>query len=87
MGCLENGVGEVSALALSLLWKAVPVILAAIGWLGARLYYMRAGAAKERAKQAAAEAKARETADDIQNDIGAMTPEQRREALRKWAKS
>lgn len=45
-----------------------------------------AGAKRERAKHDAADAKARDVADDVQNDVGAMTPEQRREALRKWAR-
>ena len=33
-----------------------------------------------------AEPLADDVADLVENDIGAMTPEQRREALRKWAK-
>jgi hypothetical protein len=75
-----------TALALSLLWKAGPIILAVIGWLGARLYYMRAGAAKERAKREAADRLVNDISDQVDNDIGALTPEQRREALRKRAR-
>jgi hypothetical protein len=75
-----------TALALSLLWKAGPIILAVIGWLGARLYYMRAGAAKERAKREAADRMVEDIADQISDDVGAMTPPQRREALRKRAR-
>ena len=67
-----------------------PTILAIlagiIGALGWGFKQRLAGAAKERAKQAASEAKARDVADLVENDIGAMTPEQRREALRKWAR-
>jgi hypothetical protein len=80
------GLGNVTALALSLLWKAGPIILAVIGWLGARLYYMRAGAAKERAKREAADRLVNDIADDVQSDIGAMSPEQIDAELRKRAK-
>jgi hypothetical protein len=59
-------------------------IAAALGWGWKQ---RRAGAASVRAQQAAAEQKARDIADDIQNDIGALTPEQKRERLRTWAKS
>ena len=76
-----------TTLLLTLLGKFWPYLVLIAGGIGWGIKQRSAGAAKERAKQAAAEAKARETADDIQNDIGAMTPEQRREALRKWAKS
>ncbi len=71
---------------LGLLSQFWPYILLALGGLAWGVKQRSAGAAKERAKQAAADAKARDVADDVQNDIGAMTPEQRREALRKWAK-
>jgi hypothetical protein len=59
-------------------------IVGAIGW-GFR--QRLAGAAKERAKQAQAEAKARDVADQVDNDVGALTPAQAREALSKWSKS
>ena len=58
--------------------------IAALGWgFNQRLV----GARKERAKQAASEAKARDVADDVDNDVGALTPAQRRERLGKWSKS
>jgi hypothetical protein len=75
-----------TALALSLLWKAGPIILAVIGWLGARLYYMRAGAAKERAKREAADRMVEDISDQIQNDVRAMSPEQVDAELRKRAR-
>jgi len=75
-----------TAFLLSLLLKAWPFILAAGGALLWGWKQRSAGAAKERAKQSAADAKARDVADEVQNDVGAMTPEQQREALRKWAK-
>jgi hypothetical protein len=74
------------ALFLSLLWKIGPFILAAIGWLGARIYYMRAGAAKERAKREAADRMVEDIADQVQSDVGSMSPEQIDAELRKRAK-
>jgi len=44
------------------------------------------GADGEKARQTAKEAKARDIADAVDNDVGAMTPEQRKEALRKWSR-
>jgi hypothetical protein len=76
-----------TAIVIGLLTQFWPYIVAAIAALAWGWKQRSAGAAKERARQAAADAKARDVADDVQNDVGAMTPEQRREALRKWAKS
>jgi hypothetical protein len=42
------------------------------------------GAAAERQKQASREAKARTVADEVDNDVGAMPPQDAREALKKW---
>lgn len=42
------------------------------------------GAAKERQKQAAAETKARDISDEVENDIGTLTAEQRRKELSTW---
>ena len=75
-----------TALFLSLLWKALPFILGAVGFFGYGKYKERVGAKKVRAEQAAAEQRARDVAEQVDNDIGAMTPIQRREALRKWTK-
>lgn len=44
----------------------------------------RSGAAKERVKQAEAERKAIDIADEVQNDVGAMPPDKRREDLKRW---
>jgi hypothetical protein len=75
-----------TAFALSLLWKAWPIALAFIGWLGARIYYMRAGAAKERAKREAADRMVEDIADQVQSDVGSMSPEQIDAELRKRAR-
>lgn len=61
---------------------AVGAFLAAI--IGAYLKGNAAGASKQKAKQQDAEIKARHTADEVDNDVGAMPPDARREALRKW---
>lgn len=76
---------DVTALVLKLVGAFWPLIAGAFGLLAFMVTQRRAGAKAERAKQAAAEKKARDVADDVENDVGAMTPEQRREALRKWS--
>lgn len=42
------------------------------------------GAAKERQKQAAAETKARDIADEVDNDLGTLTADQKRKELSTW---
>lgn len=56
-------------------------IVAALG-----MYFkgLSAGKASERAKQAAAEAKARDIRDEVQNDIGTIPAEQARKELGTW---
>ena len=44
------------------------------------------GAAREREKRAAEELRAREVADEIDEDIGALPPELARKELREWSK-
>lgn len=58
-------------------------IAAALGWGWKQ---RKAGAAKERAKREAADRMVEDIADQVEADIGAMTPPQRREALRKMAR-
>lgn len=66
-----------------------PTILAIlagiIGFFGYGKYRERVGAKKEQAKQAAAEAKARDIADQIDNDLSLLTPEQKRKELGEWS--
>lgn len=59
-------------------------IAAAIGW---GVKKQRDGAAKERARQAEAERKARTIADEVENDIGAMPPAEARKELSRWSRS
>lgn len=44
------------------------------------------GAKIERASTLAKEAKARDIADEVENDVGVMTPEQVKAELEKWSK-
>lgn len=44
------------------------------------------GAAKERAKQAEAEQKARTIADEVENDVGSLPGSAAREELREWSR-
>ena len=73
-----------TALAISLLWKAWPFILAVGGALLWGLRQRSAGAAKERAKQAAADAKARTIADEIDDAVAGHDPSENRKELKTW---
>ena len=75
-----------TALGLWFLGKAWPLILAVGGGLLWGWKQRKAGAAKERAKREAADRMVEDIADEVEADIGAMTPLQRREALRKMAR-
>jgi hypothetical protein len=75
-----------TAFLLPLILKFWPIIAGALGVLGWGIAQRRSGARNERARQAASEAKAQDIADDVQNDVGALTPGQAREALRKWSR-
>jgi hypothetical protein len=74
------------ALLISLLWKVGPFIAAAIGFFGYGKYKEHVGAKKVRDELAAADRRVRDEADDIQNDVRAMSPEQVDAELRKRAK-
>jgi hypothetical protein len=75
-----------TAILLPLLLKFWPIIAGALGVLGWGIAQRRSGAKAERARTAASEAKARDISDEVQNDVGALTPEQAREALKKWSR-
>lgn len=75
-----------SAILLALLGQVWPYLIGGAGLLFAAWKLRRSGAQAERAKQAKAEQKARELADQVENDIGALTPEQRRERLGQWSR-
>lgn len=54
--------------------------------LGAFFKGRVSGAARERDKQAAERIEAITKASEVENDIGAMPPDQAREDLKKWAR-
>ncbi|MER9328201.1 ABC transporter permease [Mesorhizobium sp. M0488] len=58
-------------------------IIAGLGW-GVR--QRLAGERTERARQAALEAAARDVADEIQNDVGALPAAAARKELKSWAR-
>lgn len=60
----------------------VGAILAALGF---GLHQRRAGAKSERAKQERREQRARDISDEVENDIGTIPPDKRREELGKWS--
>lgn len=67
-----------------------PMVLALLGGIAAALgfgiHQRRTGAKAERQKQAEAEAKARDIRDEVQSDIGAMSPDHVRAELAKRAR-
>ena len=77
-------------IALLLGFLSSPTVLAVlaviVGLVGAFFGGNVRGSRRERDKQAAERLRAREVADEVDNDIGALSPEQQRERLRKWAK-
>jgi hypothetical protein len=75
-----------TALLLAGLLKFWPIIAGAFGVLGWGIAQRRSGAKAERVKNALREAKARDVADEVDNDIGTLTPTQARERLRKWSR-
>lgn len=76
-----------SALVLSLIEHLWPYLLAA-GGAGLMLWRAYASGKKaEKAKQAEAELEARDIADRIDNDVGAIPPADARKELGKWSKS
>lgn len=75
-----------TALLLSILSEFWPIILAVLGALGWGYSQRRAGASAQKAKQAQQDAKARDIADAVDNDIGAMPPDEARKELGEWAR-
>lgn len=84
----QMGLVQVSALLLSLITN--PTVIAIVGGILAALGFgfqqRRAGAAKERAKQAKREERARDINDEIEDAISGRSAEDNRRRLRKWGK-
>lgn len=53
---------------------------------GAYFYGRAAGGSAERARQAAANAKARDSAREVEDDVASRSADENRERLAKWAK-
>jgi hypothetical protein len=75
-----------TTLLLGLFLKAWPFILGAFGLLGWGIAQRRSGAKAERAKQAAAEQKARTIADEIDDAVAGRTADENRKRLAKWSR-
>lgn len=75
-----------TALVLSLIEQLWPYLLAALGAAAALWRVYAAGRKAERAKQAEAEMRARDIADQIDNDVGAIPPAEARKELGRWSR-
>jgi len=75
-----------SAILIELALKFWPYVAAVGAALLLVLQQRRAGAKAERAKQAEREAKARDIADQVDNDVGALPPADARKELGKWSR-
>jgi hypothetical protein len=73
-----------TALLLGAIGKLWPYIVGAIGLVVAAMKLRQSGANAERARQTAAEAKARDIADQVDNDVGAVPPAEARAELKRW---
>lgn len=76
-----------SALLVGLLGQLWPYLIAGVAGLGVLWTAYAKGKASEKAKQAAAEIKARDISDQVQNDVGALPPDAARKELGEWSKS
>lgn len=75
-----------SAILIELALKFWPYVAAVGAALLLVLQQRRAGAKAERAKQAERDAKARDIADQVDNDVGALPPEVVKKELGKWSR-
>lgn len=64
-------------------WMPIAAVLGALGWGWSQ---RRKGAAKERAKQAEAEVKARDIADEIDDAVAGRSADENRKELGKWSR-
>lgn len=75
-----------TAIITGLLAQFWPYILAAFGGLLVILQQRRSGAKAEKAKQAEREAKARDIADKVDQQVNSLPPKDARKELGKWAR-
>lgn len=75
-----------SAILIELALKFWPYVAAVGAALLLVLQQRRAGAKAERAKQAEREAKARDIADQVDNDVGTLPPKTVKKELGRWSR-
>jgi len=75
-----------TAILTGILAQFWPYILAAFGGLALIIQQRRSAVKAERAKQAEREAEARDIADKVDNDVGALPPADARKELGKWSR-
>jgi len=75
-----------SAILIELALKFWPYVAAVGAALLLVLQQRRAGAKAERAKQAERDAKARDIADQVDNDVGILPPETVKKELGRWSR-
>lgn len=75
-----------SALFGSLLPYIIAAVAALAAFAGAYLKGKSAGKQSEQAKQLRERQEARATADQVDNDVGAMPPDAARESLKRWGR-
>jgi len=75
-----------SAILIELALKFWPYVAAVGAALLLVLQQRRAGAKAERAKQAERESKARDIADQVDNDVGTLPPETVKKELGRWSR-
>lgn len=74
------------AIILGLLAQHIVPVLIGAGGIILAIWQRRAGASSERAKQAKAELRARETADEVEDAIAGRSAGENRERLRTWGR-
>ena len=75
-----------TAILTGILAQFWPYILAAFGGLALIIQQRRSAVKAERAKQAEREAEARDIADKLDNDVGALPPADARKELKRWSR-
>lgn len=71
---------------MSALWPYIAAAGAAIlALIGVYIKGQSAGSTKERAKQLQERQDARDVADEVDSDIGLLTPDKKREELGRWS--
>lgn len=88
MGSPAHGVEQMKPLIDMLIDQLMPYVLAGgLALFSGILFWVRqSGRKAEIAKQAEREAEARDIADRVDNDVGALPPKEARDQLKGWAR-